>query len=336
MKLLLTALVLLLVGGQIAATQEPAPPLTASWNLAAVNGYQITDSALLRWLRNRLPNLPNDPQSKLKITELDPALVKNALDYLINRRVVYEYLKENGLTISDAETRLELERFSNKLDQVGLSLVEYLDEQDLSQPEFEFELQWKSSWKSYLDRVLNDDYVKRHYDRHRPRFDRSEMQVAHLLLKVDEQRPRSEAVQKAETIRKQLSGSSASGRSPLTDNKTDGKPHTILMVSDSAWNQAVQEYSQAPSKSDNGQIGWIRFHEPMPESFSEAAFALQPGQVSPPVVTSFGVHLIRCRELKAGKVGWRDARAAVKDHAAKTLFEKIARLHRAKLIIQVH
>jgi len=38
----------------------------------------------------------------------------------------------------------------------------------------------------------------------------------------------------------------------------------------------------------------------MDEAFSRAAFALQTGQISPPVRSPFGVHLIRCEAIKPG------------------------------------
>ena len=56
----------------------------------------------------------------------------------------------------------------------------------------------------------------------------------------------------------------------------------------------------------------------MPESFSKAAFALLDERPSEPVVTPFGVHLIRRSEIEPGKLRWQDAREELT--AAVTLY----------------
>ena len=50
--------------------------------------------------------------------------------------------------------------------------------------------------------------------------------------------------------------------------------------------------TQALVVREGGDLGWTRPGQFVPE-FEQALIALQPGQVSEPVVTRFGVHLIR-------------------------------------------
>jgi len=54
----------------------------------------------------------------------------------------------------------------------------------------------------------------------------------------------------------------------------------------------AEEYSDGPSKAKGGDIG-IFTPDRMAEEFSAAAFALEPGQVSEPVKTKFGYHIIK-------------------------------------------
>jgi peptidyl-prolyl cis-trans isomerase D len=59
--------------------------------------------------------------------------------------------------------------------------------------------------------------------------------------------------------------------------------------------------SQDPgSKDQGGDLGWIKRGQ-MVERFESALFALQPGEISAPVETEFGFHLIRLDELKAAR-----------------------------------
>lgn len=59
----------------------------------------------------------------------------------------------------------------------------------------------------------------------------------------------------------------------------------------------AQEFSHCPSASEGGGLGWFTRRD-MPEPFAEAAFALQPGEISDPVQTTLGLHLIELLERK--------------------------------------
>lgn len=58
----------------------------------------------------------------------------------------------------------------------------------------------------------------------------------------------------------------------------------------------AREYSEdTGSKEDGGDLGWFSKSQMVAE-FAEAAFSLQPGQVSEPVKTQYGYHLIKVEE----------------------------------------
>ncbi len=54
---------------------------------------------------------------------------------------------------------------------------------------------------------------------------------------------------------------------------------------------AAKKYSKCPSASSGGILGWFGKGDMVPE-FEEAAFSLPNGQVSEPVKTPYGWHLI--------------------------------------------
>jgi parvulin-like peptidyl-prolyl isomerase len=62
----------------------------------------------------------------------------------------------------------------------------------------------------------------------------------------------------------------------------------------------------------------------MVEPFAKAAFALGKGEISPPVVTPFGIHLIQCTEVDAGSKTAADNRDDLRKAAALLLFQRIA------------
>jgi parvulin-like peptidyl-prolyl isomerase len=64
----------------------------------------------------------------------------------------------------------------------------------------------------------------------------------------------------------------------------------------------------------------------MDEAFSRAAFTLDVGEISDPVVTPFGVHLIRCDAIRPGTKQLADVRKELEDALARELLDRIARL----------
>lgn len=63
----------------------------------------------------------------------------------------------------------------------------------------------------------------------------------------------------------------------------------------------AKNYSQDPSANEGGDLGWFSRGEMVPE-FEEAAFALQPGQISAVVETQFGYHVIKCTGRREDRV----------------------------------
>jgi len=62
--------------------------------------------------------------------------------------------------------------------------------------------------------------------------------------------------------------------------------------------QAAQQFSDDPSAAQNkGDLGFVKAGQFVKE-FEQTAFAMQPGQVSPPVKTQFGYHLIKVFETR--------------------------------------
>lgn len=64
-----------------------------------------------------------------------------------------------------------------------------------------------------------------------------------------------------------------------------------------SFEDAARKFSKCPSGKNGGDLGWFGRGQ-MVKEFEDAAFSLQKGEISKPVKTQFGWHLIRCDDQR--------------------------------------
>lgn len=88
-----------------------------------------------------------------------------------------------------------------------------------------------------------------------------------------------------------------------------------------SFEQLAREHSQDGSAGQGGDLGWAGPGRYVPE-FEQALNALQPGQVSQPVVSRFGVHLIQLVERRQATLSPREQRDMLRDVVREQKLEK--------------
>jgi parvulin-like peptidyl-prolyl isomerase len=233
-------------------------------------------------------------------------LRKQALEQVIDRHLVLRYLQANKQAASQEDVDFALARLVRQLKAKDTALAAHLKTIGMTEAELRQELLWKISWARYVEARTTDENLKKYFDMHRADFDGTELRVAHILLTV----PAGDAAKLPAALQ-----AAAAIREEITSSKM-------------TFADAAKKHSKAPTAKDGGNIGGIRRHEPMPEEFSRAAFALKKGEVSQPVVTAFGVHLIQVQDIIAGQRTWEDCREELRPAVTLYLFRWIAEKER--------
>lgn len=79
----------------------------------------------------------------------------------------------------------------------------------------------------------------------------------------------------------------------LVKTEAEAKDVIVKLKSGASFSDLARQHSQDPgSAQQGGSLGWFGWGR-MVDEFQRAAFALKPGQVSDPVETGFGFHVIR-------------------------------------------
>jgi len=74
----------------------------------------------------------------------------------------------------------------------------------------------------------------------------------------------------------------------------------------------AREHSQDGSAKQGGDLGWANPGRYVPE-FEQALSALRPGEISEPLVSRFGVHLIQLVDRREAKLNQREQRDMMRD-----------------------
>ncbi len=84
-----------------------------------------------------------------------------------------------------------------------------------------------------------------------------------------------------------------------------------ILAGEASFEALAKEYSQDGSASQGGDLGWSSAGRFVPE-FDAAVAALAPQEIGPPLVSRFGVHLIRVDGRRTVELSVREQREAVR------------------------
>jgi peptidyl-prolyl cis-trans isomerase C len=258
--------------------------------LVTVNGTPITENqlAVYRFLR-RLP--PHDSADSRK-ADLDQ-LVENELmrQFLADRRAEVDP-KKLAAAVKAAKEQLKREKRDPDKLLPSSSLLDALLRRELSLP---------MAWQIHLGRVLTQQAIRDEYDRHRSELDGTEVRASQIFLKLPETATAAQ-VKSAEEKLAKLRSEIVAGEIKLAD--------------------AARRYSEAPSATDGGDVGWFAFRGKMPPEICRVVFRLKPGEVSAPFRTKFGVHLYTVTQVRPGNLNLEDVRTSVISRLSRSLWEQ--------------
>jgi TolB-like protein len=154
--------------------------------------------------------------------------------------------------------------------------------------------------KAVLDAVISDRYLHELYAK-----SSTEINARHILIQFD-------GIPRSGSDRSKTEALALMGQ--ISNRLSQGEPFENLAM----------EFTEDPSGKENGgDLGWFGWGK-MVESFQEAAFKMDPGEISSVVETSFGFHIIKLeatRELVRGT--FEDAKSSLKQQASKAKSQEL-------------
>jgi parvulin-like peptidyl-prolyl isomerase len=236
-----------------------------------------------------------------------PMAQAQVLEEIVNQRLVVAYARRVGDAPSDEELAKVKKEVQTRMAAQGRKASDVLKAESITPADFERQVLWRLVWNRYLAKYRTPQRRETWFQIHHRDLDGTELVVSHILL-----RPAAGAgLQAIEALEKQAE----SIRAEIIAGKID-------------FAAAAEKYSAGPSGKQGGRLGKIGRHGPQDEAFSRAAFELKAGEISPPVRSRFGVHLIRCDEVLPGTKQVSDLIGPIDDALGKELLARISQLER--------
>ena len=242
--------------------------------LATVNGENIIQEDVDHVL-GRFGNQISEDQV--------PAVTQQILDGLITQKLILQFIRDNKLEPSKTEIETEVNKVREDIKAnpglAGQTLEQVLESHGSSIDDLKKDITISLSLEKYLGKDLDDQKIKAYFEQNRSAYDESEVKASHVLVDTRQMKSETELAQAKEKINK------------IKAEIDAGKDFA----------EAAKQYSDCPSKEKGGDLGFFKRKGQMVEPFAAAAFALKTGQISGPVQTQFGYHLIKVTEIKKGK-----------------------------------
>jgi|GEM_PF-165763 len=217
-------------------------------------------------------------------------LQSRVIDDLLRKRLIAQEIERRRIVISptdiDDRTEIEFERILKQNNLTEEQAAQILQRQGRTLESFKRELRQAVELHLQTERLRDlvvgpieptEQELSAYLEEHREDYDTpEEVHARHILIRVPEGASEAEIAQakkQIEDIKKEL------------ENGAD-------------FAELAKKYSQDPGSAPNGgDLGFFRRGQ-MVKEFEDAAFSLEPGQISDPVRTQFGFHLIKVEEKK--------------------------------------
>lgn len=265
---------LLLVNEDSEANAEESTKTAAEADVVAtVNGEKVSRKDFDR----RIDVIRRMNQEVTRSTEM---MVVNQLAMKV---LLKQFVKEQNIDVSDNDVQGEVEKIKYFLkanqNNSEKPLEEILEAQGSSISELEDEVRRTLALSKYLDTVVSDDEKRSYFDANKSAFNGEKVKASHILIdttKLETDAELEKARQKIEEIKKEI------------DNGAD-------------FAEMARKYSTCPSAESGGDIGFFQRKGSIVEEFAIVAFSMKVGEISEPVETQFGYHIIKVTDKEEGK-----------------------------------
>ncbi|MDQ7056824.1 MAG: peptidylprolyl isomerase [Persephonella sp.] len=247
--------------------------------VAEVGDKKITEMDVQRYMKVLLPmnfyhrNLTEEKKKELR---------KKALNYLINRELLYYEAKKKGIKVPENQIDKLMEELEKRY-KSKKNLERMLKETGITLKQFREELKKRLMIDQLLNKYVNvkltDEQLREYYEKNKYKFKEPEaLKIRYIYIKVDPSKPKGRQIAKerAEKAYKEIMAGKDFG-------------------------DVAYRYSDDLSRIKGGEIGFVhkgRFEKKVEEEI----YKLKVGQVSKIIETELGFHIIKIEGKRPSRI----------------------------------
>jgi peptidyl-prolyl cis-trans isomerase C len=211
------------------------------------------------------------------VTESQLLAIKTLiLENMVDRELLYQESRKAGILVKTVEVEREYTALMGKYsDESEFNRV--LKETDFTEETLKFQIEKTMARQKLIDRKIlpeisvTEKEAKAFYDKNIDFYIKPEkVRARHILVQFDGKASEGQQQKALEKIKM------------IQDKIAAGEDFAAL----------AEAYSECPSGKNGGDLGYFTRGQ-MVKPFEEAAFSLNPGEVSPIVQSEYGFHLIK-------------------------------------------
>lgn len=280
-----------------------ASTVSAQDFVARVDGRPVTQADLeLEAVLRRVPEGATDRYREMLLSEL------------VEHRLIQGFLERRKVKVDRLQLDSQMERIEALIRRRGEEPQAFYDRLGLEPDRLRDRLSTSLAWKNYIEQTTSDRQLREYFQRHRRELDGTQLRARHIIVKV----PPDDVAGRA-SARHQL----ARIRQSLLDGEL-------------SFEEAARKHSQGPSGERGGDVGYFAHRGTMSAKFADAAFALQQGELSEPVETPFGVHLIEVTDERPGQLSLEDVRPQVLERFSRQRWDETVAAERQRAVIETN
>ena len=232
----------------------------------------------------------------LQIPERDHNRYRQQIvEQLIEQQLVRQHLKRSAAQVNPKIMERQVAQIKELIRKRDGDPVKILQKLGLDEAGLRRALLLPLTWQSHMRATITSDQLRTYFAKHHAQFDGTRVRAAQILIAAKTPEQRSTALRQLVEIR------------------------SMVQNEQMTFARAVALHSQAPSRKQQGDVGFFTYQGKMPVSFTKHVFALPVGQMSQPFESKFGVHLCRVTDRQPGTLSLEDVRGAV----FKTLSDQV-------------
>ena len=253
-------------------------PMEATGSVATIDGDEVSADDFNRFARKRMPT-----QHRKMPKPLAQRVKRKMVHQLVEQRLVERALDDAEIAVTESEIENRYADFKSRFPDDD-ALQAFLDQRNTSEKELRAQLCRDVQMQQFLEEnygnEVDDEAIADYYEQNKSEFESPEkIKASHILIKL----PKDPSDKEVEAAKKKAEKLATKAKDEETDFAT-----------------LAEEHSDGPSATRGGDLGYFPRRRMVP-AFSKVAFEMEPGEISDPVRTQFGFHVIKLHDKRAAQ-----------------------------------